>query len=49
MGGTISKVLAGTGALICLYLVLKNSGSTTSIVNSLGSVYTSGVKSLQGR
>ena len=49
MMGTISKILSGTAILIGLYLVLKNSKSTVSVVNSLGSVYTKSVKTLQGR
>lgn len=47
--GTISKVLSGTAILIGMYLIIKNSKSTVSIVNSLGSVYTDSVKTLQGR
>jgi len=47
--GTISKLLSGTAILIGMYLILKNSKSTVSIVNSLGGVYTDSVKTLQGR
>lgn len=47
--GTISKFLSGTAVLIGMYLVLKNSGDTVSIINSLGGVYNSGVRNLQGR
>lgn len=47
--GTITKLLSGTAVLIGMYLVLTNSKSTVSVINSLGSVYTSGVKTLQGR
>ena len=47
--GTVTKLLSGTAVLIGLFLVLKNSSSTVNIVKSLGSVYTSGVKTLQGR
>lgn len=47
--GTISKLLSGTAILIGMYLVLKNSKSTVSILNSAGSVYTKSVKTLQGR
>lgn len=47
--GTISKVLSGTAVLIGLYLILVNAKSTVSVINSLGGVYTSGVKTLQGR
>ena len=47
--GTISKLLSGSAVLIGMYLILKNSSSTVSVINSLGGVYTSGVKTLQGR
>lgn len=47
--GTVTKLLSGTAVLIGMYLVLTNSKSTVSVINSLGSVYTSGVKTLQGR
>ena len=47
--GTVSKVLSGTAVLIGLYLIVKNSKSAVSIVNSLGGVYTNSVKTLQGR
>lgn len=49
MGGNLSKLLSITAVLVGLYLIVKNSGSTTSVIKSLGSVYTSGVKTLQGR
>lgn len=47
--GTVSKILSGTAVLIGMYLVLKNSSSTVKVINSLGSVYTGSVKTLQGR
>lgn len=47
--GTVSKVLSGTAVLIGMYLILKNAKSTASVINSLGGVYTSSVKTLQGR
>lgn len=47
--GTVAKLLSGTAVLIGMYLILKNSSSTVKVINSLGSVYTSGVKTLQGR
>lgn len=47
--GTISKLLSGSAVLIGMYLILKNSASTVKVINSLGSVYSSGVKTLQGR
>ena len=47
--GTIAKVLSGTAVLIALYLVIKNAGGTTSIINALGNVYTKSVTTLQGR
>lgn len=47
--GTISKVLSGTAILIGMYLILKNASSSVKVVNSLGSMYTTSVKTLQGR
>ena len=47
--GTVTKLLSGTAILIGMYLILKTSKSTVSIINSLGSAYTGGVKTLQGR
>ena len=47
--GTVSKLLSGTAVLSGMYLILKNSSSTVKVINSLGGVYTSGVKILQGR
>ena len=47
--GTLSKLLSGSAVLIGMYLILKNSASTVKVINSLGSVYSSGVKTLQGR
>jgi hypothetical protein len=47
--GTISKILSGTGILIGMYLILSKSRDTTSIINSLGGVYTKSVTALQGR
>jgi len=46
--GTVSKILSGTAILIGMYLILKNSAHTVKIINSLGGVYTSSVKTLQG-
>lgn len=45
----IAKVLSGTAILVGMYLILTNSKSTVSVINSLGSTYTSSVKTLQGR
>lgn len=49
MGSKIAMVLSGTGILIGMYLILKNSKATTSIIKQLGSTYSSSVKTLQGR
>ena len=49
MGGKISMILSGTGILIAMYLILKNSSASVSIVNQLGKTYTNSVKTLQGR
>lgn len=45
----IAKILSGTAILVGMYLILTNSKSTVSVINSLGSTYTSSVKTLQGR
>lgn len=45
----ISKIISITAILVGLYLIVKNSKATERVVNSLGGVYTSGVKTLQGR
>lgn len=47
--GTVAKIISGTAVLVGIYLILTNAKGTTSIINSLGGVYTSSVKSLQGR
>lgn len=43
------KIISGTGILIAIYLVVSRASDTSKIINSLGSVYTSSVKTLQGR
>lgn len=45
----ISKIISLTAILVGLYLIVKNASSTKTVISSLGSVYTSGVKTLQGR
>ena len=45
----IAKLLSGTGILIGIYLLVKNSQGAVNIIDSLGSVYVNGVKTLQGR
>lgn len=47
--GTVSKILSGTAILIGIYLIITNASGTTKVINSLGSVYNSSIKSLQGR
>lgn len=47
--GTFTKIISGTGILIALYLIVINAGNTVKVINSLGGVYTSSVKTLQGR
>lgn len=49
MDSKITMILSGTGILIAMYLILKNSTSTVSVIKQLGSTYTSSVKTLQGR
>jgi hypothetical protein len=45
----LSRWLEITFMLIVLYLVLKNAKGFSSAITSLGGVYTSSVKVLQGR
>jgi len=45
----ITRVLEITFVLIILYLVLANAYGFSSAVTSIGSVYTTSVKALQGR
>ena len=45
----IAKVLSGTAILVGMYLILSEHKATVSVINSLGSTYTSSVKTLQGR
>lgn len=45
---TITKILTGTGALVALYLLI-SSKNTASVVSSIGNLYSSSVKTLQGR
>ena len=47
--GTVSKVISGTGVLIAMYLLFKNASGASSIISSMGSAYSNGVKTLQGR
>ncbi|WP_162840055.1 hypothetical protein [Bacillus licheniformis] len=42
-------VIAGIGILIGIYLFLKNSKATTSIISTIASNTTAGIKVLQGR
>jgi hypothetical protein len=45
----VFDVLAGIGILIGIYLFLANGNQTVSIINSIASNTTSGIKVLQGR
>lgn len=49
MNSNIATILSGTGILIAMFLILKNSSASVNIVKSLGGVYTDSVKTLQGR
>ncbi len=44
-----SKIATGIGLLILVYLLVKNSMGTTSVINSLATNATAGIKTLQGR
>ena len=45
----VYKVIAGIGMLIFVYLILINYQGTTSVIQSLASNATYGIKTLQGR
>lgn len=45
----IFDVIGGIGILIAIYLFLSQSKATTSIISSMASNATSGIKTLQGR
>ena len=47
--GTVSKIISGTGILVALYLLVKNASGASSIISSMGSAYSKGVQTLQGR
>lgn len=49
MKDTVGKVLEITFILVLMYLVLTNGNAFSQVVSSIGSVYTSSVKTLQGR
>lgn len=43
------KIIEGTFVLILVYLVASNAQGFSAVVNSIGSVYASGVHALQAR
>ncbi|MGE6604857.1 hypothetical protein ACQKEY_24575 [Lysinibacillus fusiformis] len=45
----VFDVLSGIGILIAIYLFLANGKSTTSIISTIASNTTAGIKTLQGR
>lgn len=49
MGGKLAMIISGTTALIMLYLFLSNYKGSVAIIKQIGSTYTSGVRTLQGR
>ena len=49
MNETVGKVLEITFILVLMYLVLTNGSGFSSAVASVGSGYTSAVRTLQGR
>jgi len=49
MNDTVKAVLAGIGALIAIYLLVKNGGGFAQVVSSTGSVLVNESKTLQGR
>ena len=46
---TVNKLLAGTGILVAVYLVLTNPNGFSADTNSLSGAYVSGVKAVQAR
>lgn len=44
----IARIIEVTFMLVLAYLILKNASGFSSAVRSVGSVYTSSVKALQG-
>jgi hypothetical protein len=44
-----SRIIEVSLVLIVLYLVLQNGRAFSDVTQAIGSVYTSGVKTLQGR
>jgi hypothetical protein len=49
MKDTVGKVLEITFILVLMYLVLTNGSAFSQVVGSIGNVYTSSVRTLQGR
>ena len=47
--GKLTSIISGTFICILAYLFLVNYRGVTSIVGQLGSTYSNGVKTLQGR
>lgn len=45
----VEKLLAGTGVLVGLYLILTNPNGTKVAANSISGAYIGGTKALQGR
>jgi hypothetical protein len=49
MTNRIFDVISGMGILIAIFLFLNNGRETTSIINSIATNTTAGIKTLQGR
>jgi len=49
MKDTVGRVLEITFILVLMYLVLTNGSAFSQVTQSIGSVYTSSVRTLQGR
>jgi hypothetical protein len=45
----VGKILEGTFVAVALYLVLTNAAGFGQATSAIGSLYTSGVQTLQGR
>lgn len=47
--GRIASIVGGIGILIGIYLFLSHGSETTSIIRTMASSATAGIKTLQGR
>jgi hypothetical protein len=48
MNSDVMKYLGGAGFLIFVYLVVRNAGGTTQVINSISKANTNAILALQG-